>query len=148
MSTVYQLERNMLEETFEHFRACGAGREECQILWISSWDRPEVIAKVVHPRHTAHRGGFVLDDCWLNDFWMELADINMGIRFQVHTHPMEAFHSQTDDDYPIIHKPGFLSLVFPDFGRGPVGFDKAYLTEIQADGRWQEVTIPSRLVLT
>jgi hypothetical protein len=58
------------------------------------------------------------------------------------------FISKTDDDYPIIHKPGFLSLVIPGFGLGPVGFKDAYLTEIQSDGRWQEVSIPSRLVLT
>ena len=112
----------------------GRGREECQILWLSSWDAPEVIAKVVHPKHVAHRGGFVLEDRWLNDFWMELGNTNMGIRVQVHTHPQEAFHSPTDDEFPIIHKPGFLSLVIPNFGLGPVGFRDAYLTEIQIDG--------------
>src|SRR5262249_9375404 len=79
----------------------GRGREECQILWLSSWDAPEVIAKVVHPKHVAHRGGFVLEDRWLNDFWMELGNMNMGIRVQVHTHPQEAFHSPTDDEFPI-----------------------------------------------
>jgi hypothetical protein len=138
----------MLEETFKHFRECGAGREECQILWLSSWETPEVIAKVVHPKHTALCGGFVLDDRWLNDFWMELGNTNMGIRFQVHTHPMQAFHSQTDDDYPIIHKPGFLSLVIPNFGFGPVGFGDAYLTQIQLVGSWREVPVSSRLTLT
>ena len=112
----------------------GRGREECQILWLSSWDAPKVIAKVVHPKHVAHRGGFVLEDRWLNDFWMELGNTNMGIRVQVHTHPQEAFHSPTDDEFPIIHKPGFLSLVIPNFGLGPVGFRDAYLTEIQIDG--------------
>jgi hypothetical protein len=41
-----------------------------------------------------------------------------------------------------------LSLVIPNFGLGPVGFNEAYLTEIQPDGRWQEVATSSRLVLT
>ena len=147
MSGPYQLKREVLEETFRHFRTCGAGREECQALWLSSWADPAHINKVVHPKHVAHRGGFVLDDCWLNQFWMDLADMNMGIRVQVHTHPREAFHSPTDDAYPIIHKPGFLSLVIPNFAMGPVGFDEAYLTEIQPDGHWCEVSIPSRLEL-
>jgi hypothetical protein len=148
MSMLYRLERGMLEETFKHVRQCGDGRDECQILWLSSWDKPEVISKVVHPKHAAHFGGFVLDDDWLNKFWMELGDTNMGIRFQVHTHPGEAFHSKTDDDFPILHKPGFLSLVIPNFGLGAVGFKDAYLTEIQTNGGWQEVPIESRLVLT
>jgi hypothetical protein len=148
MSAPYLLAREMLEDTFKHFRACGRGRDECQSLWLSSWAAPEVIAKVVHPKHRAQHGGFVLEDDWLNQFWLELADTNMGIRVQVHTHPREAFHSPTDDEFPIIHKPGFLSLVIPNFGLGPVGFKDAYLTEIQKDGRWREVPIPSRLVLT
>jgi hypothetical protein len=145
---LYRLGRNLLEETFEHFRQCGCGRDECQMLWLSSWDAPAAITKAVHPKHCAHRGGFVLEDRWLNDFWMELANTNMGIRVQVHTHPQEAFHSPIDDDFPIIHKPGFLSLVIPNFGLGRVGFEDAFLTEIQSDGGWREVPIPSRLVLS
>jgi hypothetical protein len=148
VSLAYRLARAMLEETFQHLRSCGHGRAECQVLWISSWAMPEIITGVVHPKHAAHLGGFVLDDSWLSEFWMELGDTNSGIRVQVHSHPREAFHSKTDDDYPIIHKPGFLSLVIPNFGLGPIGFDDAYLTEIQPDGGWREVTIPSRLVLT
>jgi hypothetical protein len=64
-----------------------------------------------------------------------------------HTHPGEAFHSSIDDEFPIIHKPGFLSLVIPNFGLGPVGFADAYLAEIQPNGRWNEVSISSRLAL-
>jgi len=64
---------------------------------------------------------------------------------QVHTHPGEAFHSRTDDRFPIIHTPGFLSLVIPDYGLGPVGFAGAYLAELGSDGRWREVAAPARL---
>jgi hypothetical protein len=148
MSILYRLREGLIEDTFTHFRECGRGLDECQILWLSSWEFPEVITRVVHPKHVAQGGGFALDDAWLNDFWMELGDTNMGIRVQVHTHPQEAFHSPTDDEFPIIHKPGFLSLVIPNFGLGPVGFQDAYLTEIQADGTWQQVSILSRLVVT
>jgi hypothetical protein len=148
MSAPYRLERRLLEETFRHFRECGCGQDECQALWLSSWSQSDIITKVVHPKHAAHFGGFVVDDAWLNDFWLELGATNMGVRVQVHTHPGEAFHSHTDDEFPIIHTPGFLSLVIPTFGLGPVGFNEAYLTEIQPDGRWKEVTFASRLVLT
>lgn len=147
MSIPYRLERKLLEDTFKHFRACGCGHAECQVLWLSSWTQPEIITKVVHPKHTSHIDGYAVDDTWLNAFWVELGDTNTGIRAQVHTHPREAFHSPSDDEYPIIHKPGFLSLVIPNFGLGPVGFKDAYLTEIQADGGWRQVPIASRLVV-
>src|SRR5260370_111004 len=78
------------------------------------------ITKAVHPEHEAHVGGFVLDDHWLNDFWCSLAQENLGVRIQVHTHPGEAFHSPTDDAYPMIHTVGFLSLVIPNFALGPI----------------------------
>lgn len=145
---LYRLKSEMLEATFKHFRDCGRSRDECQILWLSPWDNPETISRVVHPKHAAHHGGFMLDDAWLNAFWLDLGDTNTGIRVQVHTHPREAFHSRTDDEFPIIHKPGFLSLVIPNFGLGPIGFKDAYLTEIQPDGQWRQVTIDSRLVVS
>ena len=69
---MYRLNGGVLEDTFRHFRACGCGRRECQVLWLSSWDSAENITRVVHPRHKAHLGGFVLDDQWLSDFWLEL----------------------------------------------------------------------------
>jgi hypothetical protein len=131
-----------------HFRDCGRGRRECQVLWLSPWDKPQTITTVVHPEHEAHAGGFVLDDRWLNDFWLALSEKGLGIRVQVHTHPQQAFHSQTDDAFPIVHTNGFLSLVIPNFGLGPVGFDEAYLAEISEDGRWHQAKISERLVLT
>jgi len=90
-------------------------------------------------------GGFVLDDRWLHAFWLKLASTESGIRVQVHTHPGAAFHSSTDDEYPIVHTPGFLSLVIPNFGLGSVGFSGAYLTEIGAGGEWHEAKPTNRI---
>ena len=45
-------------------------------------------------------------------FGWELAN-KMGIRIQVHTHPEEAFHSPTDDEFPIIHNRGSCPLSSP-----------------------------------
>jgi hypothetical protein len=148
MVDAYRLPRSILEETFAHFRDCGRGRRECQVLWVSPWDAPNTITKVIHPRHQAHAGGFVLHDGWLNDFWFGLAQENLGVRIQVHTHPGEAFHSATDDAFPWCIRLDFFSLVVPNFALGPIGFENAFLTEIQTDGRWHEVAIADKLVLT
>jgi len=37
---------------------------------------------------------------------------------QVHSHPTEAYHSQTDDAYPLMTLIGGLSGVVPNFGEG------------------------------
>ena len=141
------LPRRMLEESFSIFRACGANRRECQVYWASNWDAPSKLTQLVHPRHSAGTYGLAINDAWLGEFWTELADCNLGVRVQVHTHPFEAFHSATDDAYPLLFDAGFLSLVIPNFARGAVGFDDAYLAEIQSDGSWLEVPIASRIAL-
>jgi hypothetical protein len=142
---MYSISQAILEQTFRHFRACGAGARECQALWTSSWNLSNDITKVVHPAHRAHAGGFSVDTSWLNAFWLELAATGHGIQVQVHTHPAAAFHSSTDDAFPIVHTPGFLSLVIPRYGIGEVGFRDAFLAEITEDGSWREVEIKSRL---
>ncbi len=137
--------QRVLDETFGFFRWCGGGRRECQVVWTSNWRSPEFIAAADHPAHQAHAGGFTVADTWINEFWLKLAATGMGIRVQVHTHPGTAFHSATDDMYPIIHTPGFLSLVIPKFALGKVGFAGAFLTEIGCDGQWHEVNVDSRI---
>ena len=141
----YRIPSALVAETFDHFRRCGQGERECQLVWTSAWERPESISRVVHPCHRSHSGGFELDGPWLNTFWLELSRNQHGIRFQVHTHPSEAFHSAVDDRFPIIHSVGFLSLVIPNFGLGQVGFNGAYLAEIQPNGAWCQIPIASRL---
>lgn len=142
---MYRLPRRMIDETFATFRSCGAGKRECQLYWASSWDEPLALTHLIHPKHKSSAYALSLDDDWITKFWLNLADERLGVRVQVHTHPGEAFHSRTDDAFPLIHEAGFLSLVIPDFAFGSVGFDRAYLTEIQSDGSWKEVPISSRL---
>jgi hypothetical protein len=141
----YRIPAALLAKTFDFFRQCGGGRRECQVLWTSPWTEPATISEVVHPQHRAHGGGFQLSSDWITSFWLDLARAGHGVRVQVHTHPGLAFHSATDDQYPMIHSVGFLSLVIPDFALGPARFDRAYLAEISPDGDWREVAPHSRL---
>lgn len=144
---MYRLPRRMIDETFATFRSCGAGKRECQLYWASSWSEPCALTHVAHPKHKSTFSGLSLDGAWINAFWLELADRGLGVRVQVHTHPAEAFHSATDDAFPLIHEAGFLSLVIPDFALEPVGFERAYLTEIQSDGSWKQAPIGARFLV-
>jgi len=142
---VYQLPPTLIAETFGHVRACGRRAEECQVLWVSPWAEPSAISVVVHTEHRSHAAGFDVETSWLSWLWNDLAARHLGIRVQVHTHPGRAFHSATDDRWPIIHLPGFLSLVIPNFGMREPGFRGAYLAEIDNDGRWREVSVSERI---
>ena len=141
----YRLPSRLVEQTFRQFRGCGAGKCECQVLWVGPWAHPDTITEVVHPRHSASPVGFSLDSEWISELWMRLSEEGLGIRVQCHTHPGHAYHSATDDALPILATPGFLSLVFPRFGLGPVGFNDAFLAQIDGDGRWHQVPIQNHL---
>src|ERR1043166_4780982 len=120
----------LFDETFSTLRQCGSGCWECQVLWIGPWSDVEQVTRVVHPQHRRHGLGFELSSEWLTTFWLELAANSEGVRPQVHTHPAEAFHSDTDNDYPIVHTEGFLSLVIPRFAMGLPSLEASYLAEI------------------
>jgi len=135
----------MIDETFATLRSCGAGQRECKLYWLSYWRDVDKLVEVAHPGHDSNRYGLTIHDEWITRFWNELVDKGLGVRVQVHTHPGAAFHSPTDDAFPLIHDVGFLSLVIPDFALGEIGFAGAYLTEIQPDGCWQQVPIEARL---
>jgi hypothetical protein len=135
----------VLRETFATLRQCGAGRRECQVLWTSPWSALAMVDRVVHPKHRVRGDGFELDSAWLTDFWQQLTRTACGVRVQIHTHPGRAFHSATDDAWPIIHSPGFLSLVIPRFAQDEIGFSGAHLTEIGDDGHWHEVRVVDRI---
>lgn len=62
---------------------------------------------------------------------------------QLHTHAFHAFHSSVDDNYPISHKPGFISIVIPYFAKIKF-YDDSTLTncsvnEYLGEGRWREL---------
>jgi len=136
-----RIPETVLSDTFGRLRNCGGGRRECQALWLAERDKPDQISRVIHPSHSASAVGFEVDPDWLTGLWRELAYTKQMIRAQIHTHPGAAYHSATDDAFPMLSVPGFLSLVIPRFAQGAIGFEAAFLAEIDADGRWNEVDI-------
>jgi hypothetical protein len=52
---------------------------------------------------------------------------------QVHAHPTDAYHSHTDDSFPIVTTLGGLSLVVPDFCRAGL-FARSAAYRLSPDG--------------
>jgi hypothetical protein len=59
---------------------------------------------------------------------------------QVHTHPSDAYHSSTDDHFPLVTLCGALSLVIPDFARhGRASLDRWAWYRLREHGMWDPV---------
>lgn len=58
---------------------------------------------------------------------------------QMHTHPGEAFHSETDDAFPLVSLPGAFSVVVPYFARSPIKLS-ACACYRSLDRRWRLVS--------
>src|SRR5271157_2241381 len=115
------LAAGVLERSFEQLRRCGRGRHECVVLWTGPLAQPGHVDDVVHPAHTASAAGYDINPPWIGQLWLELAEHHRTVRAQVHTHPGSAYHSSRDDAHALVHTPGYLSLVIPDFASGPIG---------------------------
>ncbi len=106
---------------------------------------PGLVDGMDHPNHRASLGGYEVESTWLTAYWFRLARERRAIRAQVHTHPGLAFHSSTDNHWPVVSQPGFISIVIPRFATGPVSLENAWVGFVEADGHWRGV--PSETVI-
>jgi hypothetical protein len=106
------------------------------VYWTGPLSEPSFVDTVEHPLHTAMPFGYEVDSAWVTSFFVRLRHDRRSTRAQVHTHPRHASHSEIDDRFALAPAQGFLSLVIPDYGRGPASLDAAYLVEMDAAGEW------------
>lgn len=59
---------------------------------------------------------------------------------QLHSHPDEAYHSDTDDTYPIATTTGSLSLVIPDFAVAPFSLENCAVYRLLPPRGWVELS--------
>lgn len=130
-----RLASDILQETFSTLRECGRGECECAVYWMGP-SESNAVNGVEHPIHRRSPFGYEIDDHWLTSFWGRLAASRHSVKAQVHTHPGEAFHSATDNKWPIVSQEGFLSIVIPDFATGEISLGNAWIGRLGEDGIW------------
>lgn len=116
---------DLCDETDVQLRAAGQDGVERFVLWSGTVSGDTFYARTAHvPRQTAYRlpEGLCVrvgsDELHRLNVW--LFEHGERLAVQVHSHPTDAYHSETDDGFPIVTTRGGLSLVVPDFGRAGV----------------------------
>jgi proteasome lid subunit RPN8/RPN11 len=141
-----RLTNDLVRGTFSMLQECGRGECECAVYWAGPTPA-DLVDRIDHPIHSRSPFGYEIQDSWLTEFWKRLAKSGRSVKAQIHTHPGEAFHSATDDRWPIVSQAGFLSIVIPDFAAGEPSLDNAWIGRLQADGTWRHLESAAEAVI-
>jgi len=133
----------LCDATDRHLREAGLDGNERFILWSGVIREDRLLVRTSHsPKQFAYRlaGGLCVrveaDELHRLNVWLYENAERLAV--QVHSHPTEAFHSDTDDDYPMMTTLGGLSLVVPDFARYGVRGPETALYRLSSTG-WNEL---------
>lgn len=127
------------EITTDHLRLCGENDAEGFVAWSGTQQGNEIkITRVLIPPTSefGHFGGVSISDSALDSFSRTMIEHKEVLIAQVHSHPYRAFHSKIDDNFPLIHRTSFISIVVPFFAKA--GFRGCRVYEYISNCRWIE----------
>lgn len=136
--------RKVLTDGYEFMRVAGRMRLEGMVLWAGKPDDASfVVTELILPKQRGLRtpDGLcaVVDAEELRRLNMHLYRNSLELIAQVHTHPTEAYHSETDDQYAIATTIGCFSLVVPNFAVRDYELSECAVYRLDAQGQWLEV---------
>ena len=111
-----------------------AGVRENEIFYIKETIIPKQFSDNVE-------GGllYVVGGRELERIGLELYDKKIQLFAQIHSHPGLAYHSDTDDAFPIVTVLGGISIVVPYFARGGVDLSEWAIYRLLPLDGWTEV---------
>jgi hypothetical protein len=133
----------VVRTTLEALQQFGSQRLEGLVLWLGDIEpeRARVVRAIVPDQQpiTSEDGvGYFVRGETLFNLNRSLAATGLRLIAQIHSHPGEAYHSDTDDRYAIVTADGGLSLVVPDFGHAPADPVEWAVYRL-TNGNWNEL---------
>jgi proteasome lid subunit RPN8/RPN11 len=135
--------KSVVETTLTNLRETGRSHRECVMLWLGRREGEQVrVIDAYRPLQTSKADMFHINGAGMAALHQELRRQRVMVAAQVHSHPMEAFHSKADDDWAIVRHEGALSLVVPHFASGTSlsnFFAQTKVYRFSATAHWIEV---------
>lgn len=136
--------RIVITETQGFLRSMGQRGYEGLVLWAGQSQGREF--RVTNPLIPHQRASRTADGVFTSVDAEEMYRINLALFksqlrliAQVHSHPTEAYHSDTDDQHALVNTVGSLSLVVPDFAARSFNLDDTAVYRLDGSGIWQEL---------
>jgi hypothetical protein len=141
--TTFRIPEPILDETIKFLREVGSEGFEGFVLWGGTIENGAFRFKTsIVPKQRAMltpNGLLVtVEGEALFEVNRTLHERGEILGAQVHSHPTEAYHSSTDDQFPMVTLLGALSLVIPDFAKNaPNDIDEWAWFRLSKMARWE-----------
>lgn len=153
--TAFRIPRSLLTETIEVLVDAGTAGQEAFVVWggtVSDDGTSLTFTSALTPEQDAFQ---TPDGLLVTVDGPSLFEVNRALYArgellagQVHSHPTTAFHSSTDDHYPLVTLAGALSVVIPDFARhAPADIKRWAWYRLIAAGAWAPLEADDRIEL-
>lgn len=134
-----------IKKAYELMRYAGENRVEGVALFAGYENGNEFyISQTIIPKQTAYRLElgllYAVDADELHRINVWLYENNLSIIAQIHSHPNEAYHSETDDAYPIVATKGGISIVVPRFAIDPIDIKNWAVYRLSSENCWVELS--------
>lgn len=118
MDTILYFSESVVANTLRFLQASGEQEHEGIVLWLGVRAGSTIqIKNVYQPAHRAEADMFHIPSASMLQLKEYLRKNRLFVAAQVHSHPLEAFHSSADDKWAIVRHVGALSIVIPYFAR-------------------------------
>jgi hypothetical protein len=140
--------RSVVDDTMRMLRESGREGMEAIVLWAGTFSSTTSfdVGLVIRPRQTAYRSSdgllAAVDDDEIFRVNRAVSEHGMRLVAQLHTHPGDAYHSDTDDHHALVTARGGFSLVVPFFASGGFDLDVVAVYRLEVGNTWQP--LPSR----
>jgi len=139
----FSVSSDLIRSTEKELKTAGKSGYELFVLWTGTISQEGFVTRSMHvPRQTSYKlnAGLCVrvDGSVLHELNRWLYEHQEFLGVQIHSHPSEAYHSDTDDAYPIVTTLGGLSIVVPDFCQGGFFSPGTVAYRLQPNG-WAEL---------
>lgn len=121
----------------------GTRHKEGIALWLGRRTESSIeVVEVYEPAHIAEADLFRIPPPSMQALKEHLRKNRLMVAAQVHSHPMEAFHSKADDRWAIIRHVGAVSIVLPYFAQRTTSdqfLSDAAVFQLDAENQWLQV---------
>ena len=140
----------VVDATEQAIREAGEHGHEIFVLWSGRAEGESFVVQTYHvPPQTAYRTehgcGVRVEGPALHELNVWLYTHGETLGAQVHSHPTEAFHSETDDAYAIVTSEGSISIVVADFALHGLMTQSTAVYRLES-GHWQPFGVSVEVV--